>query len=215
MASSYLQLSDVTRAFEELGGEADWLDVEARVIVNRGNGFSPYKDWHNYRTTMFQVVQQHCEGYQKFKGDVFFVKVRDARFRLASFPPTVPKHQQLSPENIHPETVLGENVYVVGAVRQVLINAYERDPEARKKCIQYHGTSCAVCGLNFEERYGSIGRGFIHVHHRKPLATREIYQLDPIKDLVPVCPNCHSMLHSSDPPLSIEQLKALVIQKCS
>lgn len=212
MATHCLKLPDVIQAFNELDGEADWPDVRARVMAKRGNGFAPYKDWHNYKTTMFQLVQQHCEGYRKFNGDIRFVKVRDTRFRLASPSPTVPERHRLPPENIHPETVPEGKEYVAGAVRQVQINAYERDPEARKKCIQHYGTICAVCGVNFEERYGPIGKGFIHVHHRKPLATREVYSLDPINDLIPVCPNCHSKLHSSDPPLSVEQLKALMAE---
>jgi predicted restriction endonuclease len=181
----------------------------ARVKAKRGDGFAPYLNKDNYEKTMYQFVQQHCDGYKKFNGDIQFVKVRRGRFRLASHSSTVPERHRLPPENIHPETVPEGKKYVTGAVRQVLINAYERDPGARKACIQRHGTTCLVCGLNFEEQYGPIGKGFIHVHHRKPLATREIYRLDPINDLVPVCPNCHCMLHSSEPPLSIEQLKVL------
>jgi 5-methylcytosine-specific restriction protein A len=68
--------------------------------------------------------------------------------------------------------------------------------------------------MSFEECYGEIGKGFIHVHHKKPLAAcRGSYQLDPEKDLVPVCPNCHAMLHTSDPPLSVEELKSIMGQR--
>ena len=68
--------------------------------------------------------------------------------------------------------------------------------------------------MSFEETYGEIGKGFIHVHHKKPLATtRKDYVIDPVKDLVPVCPNCHAMLHTSDPPLSVDELKSLIMRK--
>ena len=67
----------------------------------------------------------------------------------------------------------------------------------------------------FERRYGPIGKGFIHVHHKKPIAAREVYRLDPVNDLVPVCPNCHSMLHTYDPPLLVEQLKEAMAQQNS
>jgi 5-methylcytosine-specific restriction protein A len=68
-----------------------------------------------------------------------------------------------------------------------------------------------VCGLDFEERYGEIGRGFIHVHHTMTLAFRRgDYDVDHEKDLAPVCPNCHAMLHTSDPPLSVPELKAML-----
>ena len=36
------------------------------------------------------------------------------------------------------------------------------------------------------------------------------YQIDPIKDLRPVCPNCHSVIHRDASPLSIEQARALL-----
>ena len=59
--------------------------------------------------------------------------------------------------------------------------------------------------------YGDIAEGFIHVHHLVPLsAIKEDYQLDPVNDLLPVCPNCHAMLHRRKPPFTPEQLKALM-----
>lgn len=93
-----------------------------------------------------------------------------------------------------------------GAIKQIMVNAYERNPTARKECLEKYGFKCSVCGFDFEEVYGEIGIGYIHVHHLKPL--NEIngeYKVDPINDLRPVCPNCHSMLHKAK--FSIEQLR--------
>lgn len=93
-----------------------------------------------------------------------------------------------------------------GAKKQITVNAYERNPKARKLCLQKYGFKCGVCGFDFEEVYGEIGIGYIHVHHLKPLnEINEEYQVDPINDLRPVCPNCHSMLHKGK--VSIEQLR--------
>ena len=100
--------------------------------------------------------------------------------------------------------------YYEGALRKVYVNRYERDQEARKKCIEVHGCKCSVCGIDFEKMYGELGRGFIHVHHIVPISTiGEEYKIDPIKDLVPVCPNCHSMLHrgKDGEVLTIDELK--------
>lgn len=73
------------------------------------------------------------------------------------------------------------------------MNWYERDRNARDACIQYYGPRCKVCALDFEERYGEIGKGFIHVHHTVPLSELgEKYTVDPIADLVPVCPSCNA-----------------------
>lgn len=101
--------------------------------------------------------------------------------------------------------------YREGTVRQVLVNAYERSRAARQACISHHGSACAACGLIFEERYGLVGAGFIHVHHVVPLSELgPDYELDPIQDLRPVCPNCHAMLHRQRPPLSINMLRRII-----
>lgn len=89
---------------------------------------------------------------------------------------------------------------------------YERKKELRDKCLHYHGYDCKVCGMDFYTKYGDIGRGYIHVHHIKPLFTLEKEEvIDPINDLVPVCPNCHSMIHKTkNKVLSINELKDLI-----
>lgn len=114
-------------------------------------------------------------------------------------------------ERLFPDELEPGRKYVEGARKQVRVNAYERDPRARKACLKAHGLNCKVCGFNFETRYGALGKGFIHVHHLKPLAlTDGEYELDPVADLRPVCPNCHAMLHRSEEALSIEELRAIL-----
>ena len=110
-----------------------------------------------------------------------------------------------------PDEVDSVQTFREGAVRQVSVNAYEREPKARQKCIDYYGSSCSICGFDFGRAFGQQGKGFIHVHHLRPLSEiAEEYEIDPIKDLRPVCPNCHAMIHRSSPPLSLEQIKMLL-----
>lgn len=105
------------------------------------------------------------------------------------------------------------NILIEGAKKQVVVNAYERNKEARSKCIEFYGYNCAICKFNFEKAYGDLGKNFIHVHHVKPLSEiNQEYRVDPIEDLIPVCPNCHSMLHRMTPALSIFELKNLLKQ---
>jgi hypothetical protein len=95
-----------------------------------------------------------------------------------------------------------------GAKTTIQVNRYERNARARNACIKRYGALCSVCGFDFGQRYGSLGSGFIHVHHLVQMSeNKEKYKLKPAEDLRPVCPNCHEMLHRKDPPLSIEQLK--------
>lgn len=97
-----------------------------------------------------------------------------------------------------------------GALVKVMANKYERNTKARKECVEKKGYRCMVCGLDFVETYGEIGRDFIHVHHVTPISSiGKKYKLNVDTDLVPVCPNCHYMLHRKEPPYSIEELRKI------
>lgn len=98
-----------------------------------------------------------------------------------------------------------------GAKKQVIVNAYERNQKARQECIKYYGAKCYICNFDFEKKYGEIGKGFIHIHHKKPLSEiNEEYEVDPIQDLIPVCPNCHAMIHMKKPAYSIDEIQSLL-----
>lgn len=108
-----------------------------------------------------------------------------------------------------------ESIYE-GAQKKVTINAYERNPRARAMCIGYWKAICCVCGFDFESVYGAPGKGFIHVHHLTAVSQMgNDYQVNPIEDLRPVCPNCHAMLHRKEPPYGIEDVKNMIEEKKS
>lgn len=123
--------------------------------------------------------------------------------------------EQTDPEEYDVDYPADEKDLYEGALVQVNANRYERNRYARKKCIELKGSKCLVCGKDFEETYGEIGKGFIHVHHIVPISSiGKEYKLDPVKDLVPVCPNCHYMLHRKpDGVYTIEELKAIIKKK--
>lgn len=112
---------------------------------------------------------------------------------------------------VYPDDVNSEENYAEGKTMTVTVNTYERNPIARKRCIEHYGASCQVCETDFEKKYGSIGKNFIHVHHKIELHTiRKEYTVNPITDLIPVCPNCHSMLHKKKPAYFVEELKQII-----
>jgi 5-methylcytosine-specific restriction protein A len=134
----------------------------------------------------------------RFRRQFTSEELATAERRLKRFPP--------SP---YPDELPDGRRYSSGAVARVLVNRYERSPKARAACLAKHGRKCIVCRLALGQRYGHIGKGFIHVHHLKPLsATKRSYRLDPATDLVPVCPNCHAMLHRRNPPFTVNELRA-------
>ncbi|WP_226528180.1 HNH endonuclease [Metabacillus niabensis] len=98
-----------------------------------------------------------------------------------------------------------------GAVTRIEMNRYERSQFNRQACIKIHGCICKVCDFDFIQMYGSLGKGFIHVHHITPVSELSPdYKINLEKDLVPVCPNCHAMLHKRTPPYLIEELKSII-----
>jgi 5-methylcytosine-specific restriction protein A len=110
-----------------------------------------------------------------------------------------------------PDEVSGAMALVEGAKVRVEVNAYERNPEARRLCIAAHGSDCCICGLNFGAKYGPDAAGYIHVHHVRPLASiGGEYIVDPVADLRPVCPNCHAVLHRRNPAFDIEEVRRML-----
>ena len=101
--------------------------------------------------------------------------------------------------------------FMEGKSKEVTQTRYERNPQARKTCLKHHGYSCQICDFNFEKIFGEIGKGFIHVHHINAIAgIGKEYEVDPKNDLIPVCPNCHSMIHSKRPAFTIYELKEII-----
>ncbi|WP_017388677.1 HNH endonuclease [Acinetobacter calcoaceticus] len=110
------------------------------------------------------------------------------------------------------EAYVDHQLFPEGAKLTVQVNRYERNPEARAKCIEIHGTRCEICKMSFAETYGFFAKDFIHVHHKTPLhQISESYEVNPQTDLMPVCPNCHAMLHRQENgcPMTVERLKQL------
>ena len=109
------------------------------------------------------------------------------------------------------EQASGEIEHWEGKSKQVIETHYERNPEARAACLAKKGYVCEVCDFNFEKAYGAIGEKYIHVHHTVRVADRKRpYKVNPTKDLVPLCPNCHAMIHKRIPPYSTSELKEIM-----
>lgn len=102
-------------------------------------------------------------------------------------------------------------LFTEGKIMKVFVNKYERNLKARNACIRHYGNKCCVCQFDFGEIYGKQVEGFIQVHHVVSLSEiGKEYPVDPIRDLRPLCPNCHSVVHLSKPSLTIEELKDLM-----
>ena len=104
-----------------------------------------------------------------------------------------------------------EEGYAEGTAYQTLLNKYERNPINRELCLAKKGYRCNICNFDFKEVYGSIGKHFIEVHHITPVSMLGSgYKINIDEDLIPVCSNCHSMLHKKNPPYLPDELKSII-----
>ncbi len=122
---------------------------------------------------------------------------------------------------IYKNTTTNKNIpnenysFTEGSISELIQDVHARSKAARKACLDLKGYTCYICNFNFEDKYGKIGREFIHVHHIEFLSnTDKAVSVSPIHDLIPVCANCHAMLHkkksNGDYPTT-DELKALIM----
>jgi HNH endonuclease len=104
-----------------------------------------------------------------------------------------------------------ESDFYEGSITRISIERRERDQAARQACIALHKCRCGICCFDFGQFYGPPAAGFIHVHHLSPLSnmTKET-KVDPEKDLIPLCPNCHSVVHLQKEPYSIDEVRIMI-----
>ena len=77
--------------------------------------------------------------------------------------------------------------------------------QAKKSNSDYR---CEVCGFKFEEKYGLIGREYIVAHHVRMIARGP--SKTTLDGIALVCANCHAMIHTKNPAVSIDELRKLV-----
>jgi 5-methylcytosine-specific restriction protein A len=120
----------------------------------------------------------------------------------------------LLPEDDFLGEIIEEQGLPEGALTKILVNKYERNPKNRNACLAFYGTKCFVCKFDFGEVYGDFAFNFIHVHHTTPVSKLgPDYIIDPIKDLVPLCPNCHAAVHLNNPPMDPAILRELISKR--
>ena len=98
-----------------------------------------------------------------------------------------------------------------GSKKQRYTSYYERNPKLRHQALSIHGYTCMACNFNFEKAYGEKGKGYIHVHHIKPISDAGEGLVNPATDMIVLCANCHSIVHRDrNNTLSLEELKRLL-----
>lgn len=177
-------------------------------IINKGRSEEPLFEWIKTGHYKYLGKNNNYNGdiTHKRQGSPTIEKVGYWKNGIRIMTKEIINSQIFNSEIFYPDDIEDNNSFE-GTKKQIIVNAYERSSKARQDCIEEYGYKCTICKFDFEEIYGKIGKGFIHVHHLKPLSEIDKeYKINPIKDLRPVCPNCHAMLHKKIPAYSIEEI---------
>ncbi|QVK19513.1 HNH endonuclease [Mycoplasmatota bacterium] len=144
---------------------------------------------------------------KEFKGFNQSKQKIDTKYLIALLTLIRSKIYKFVPEDLNEVGSLKE-----GAKKQIIVNKNERNLSAREECIKFYGAKCQICGFDFGSFYGKDFEGKIHVHHKKPISQiNEEYEVNPINDLIPVCPNCHLIIHSkTGESFSINEVKEFI-----
>jgi 5-methylcytosine-specific restriction protein A len=101
----------------------------------------------------------------------------------------------------------GKFIYRIHRVRERNNKAVEA---AKRAALRDGNLHCSICGFDFERQYGLRGTGYIEFHHVKPISEYEPGEETKPSDLIPVCANCHRMLHRGKPWITPDELRTLV-----
>lgn len=177
---------------------------------------SRYSDWGNF----YSLVQSYpCVLWDR-SGYIIFNNEDELKIPGISVAKRINIPKGISSLNGYKPVILDVQLpeelpdgieYQEGAVQQIRVNRYERDKKARDACLLHYGYVCQVCRVKLSDVYGAIAENLIHVHHIKLISEiGELYIVDPVSDLIPVCPNCHAVIHLKNPPYSPSQVSAML-----
>jgi predicted HNH restriction endonuclease len=117
--------------------------------------------------------------------------------------------------------VYDENLVIEEGTKRIKnVQVYERSRKLREAAISRYMVNdhleCFVCSFDFYVVYGDRGKGYIEIHHQKPLFQYEDEDISKfimraLLNVVPLCSNCHRMIHrEKNAPLPVEELRRLV-----
>jgi putative restriction endonuclease len=197
-----ISVSHIVDALSSLGGEAH-LDA----IVERVRAIAP-KPWPaSVEASVRGRIQERCAQAKSFKGgedlfeSVHGVEARQGVWRLRSDPLAVSNADSVQ-DGVEP--------FIEAPEGRAVLRIHLRRERSRKLIQEFKSKlshlACAVCSFDFGVVYGELGTGYIEAHHIVPIAELEEGTKTSITDLVPLCANCHRMIHRNG-LLSVDDLR--------
>lgn len=209
------RLDEVVEALESLGGEGA-IDAIYAAVLERGK--IDIKLRPHWKEQVRNILQEHSSDAKYFytqhkkEEDDIFCAPRGIRAGYWTIRGT---YRDVLKDAVAREVEEGNDIRgYEGGNKQRYVNIYERDKKLRAAAIRIHGTTCKGCGFNFEDTYGSIGQGYIEVHHLISISTLGgNVQINPNLDMTVLCSNCHRIVHhNQDHVLSLAELQTIVFK---
>jgi 5-methylcytosine-specific restriction enzyme A len=171
-----------------------------------------------WKSDFAKLIEKQLPGWREVfeTGDKVDTERPNMRLSSAGQEPDIYSVEFIDPnrliEDIKNEIYEEQQSNLEGGVKHYFGKRYERNPDNRRMAIEIHGMTCLICGFDFEKFYGEHGRGFIEIHHNKPLSSLDEKELiNPTTDLSPVCSNCHRMIHRKrEQVLSVNEMKSII-----
>lgn len=176
------------------GSPFHYTTITAKIIQKNPDEFgvskTPERSVNSYLSQNVNLFNSHGDGYYSLITDSAQIKSGSIRNPISLLEVSKGKFSE-------------------GAVIAITVDRYERDQIARAQCLDFFGNKCCVCGWTTSKKY-KIDTDIIQVHHLNPLSSKVVRKTDPKKDLAPVCPNCHYVIHTRTPPYTIKEAKSLL-----
>ena len=186
--------SEIIKVLEEMGGKGHVKDIFKKL---KESGIVDLKNSKTPEQTLANILQTNSLDTEYGTNNTFYSVngIGNGVWGLTEFQNDYEYNSSLPYEFVE-ESLKETKSLLEGKKKHVQSFIYERNPKARQACINFYGSVCQICGCDMSKMYGNEFLGKIHVHHKVPLnEIAKTYKVDPIKDLIPVCPNCHMILH--------------------
>ena len=184
---------------KNLGGHAYLKDIYKEFEENGTREKSK-----NYDASIRDALEKGSPQSNKYEGVPLFFMIEgknNGHYGLTNFDNSILKDVTQDDD----EFSEGKQILRKHIIRE---RNYMLIANAKKKFKEKNGSLfCEICGFDFYEKYGELGKDFIEAHHIKPVSEMKENESTKIEDIIMVCSNCHSMIHRKKPWLKRNEIK--------
>lgn len=204
-------LEQIINAMNALGGHCYYKDLYQQILTMypySSNSYASRDGWQCAVRTQIMRNSSDSQAYKDGKADIFYLVDFKGNGHWGLRNPIITE-DSVDITNDDEGFVEGKEILKKHVLRErnhsLKVSAVKQFKNMHKGRVY-----CEICGFDFSEKYGDLGRDFIEIHHTKPVSEMKNGERTRIEDTVLLCSNCHSMIHRKRPWLSKERIKELI-----